>query len=356
MQDEVINAKPRNQQIDGLKFLLILSIFIFHFQNAAGGLYSFCSTYQVEAFFAVSGFFAINRVRKPLTATVTDSLKSYLLPWLIWVLIYTFYNTLASNFTFGTMSDIFVRYFSAIRGTGIMGMWFTPIFFVVLVLYTLLSKVGARVFNLSDKGLTVVLFLFSLTLYFVTQYFLKIPRGIIFSLTHVPKFLFYFSMGAFLYNVTYIFKSREELTKGKRAAYQILSAVSAFYMAAVYFDADSILWGWTETVLDGKLTLLPLILTVFFAMCFLNAVAKFISCDFVSRIGRSTLGLCHGEGLIKSLMVMGASLFGLTLQAKSPVETVIFAVAALALGAYVILPAVDKLTEKITHVKKKKSN
>ena len=55
-------AKNRNLTIDTAKFLLILSIFVFHYGTAAGGWYPLFSAFHVPAFFMVSGFWALNRM------------------------------------------------------------------------------------------------------------------------------------------------------------------------------------------------------------------------------------------------------------------------------------------------------
>ena len=342
-----IGLKPRNQQIDAMKFLLILSIFIFHFETAAGNFYPFANTFQVEAFFAISGFWALNKLKKPFLSSTFNSFKNYFIPWLIWVVIYTLYYTFSLSLGIRMMSDTFVKYFSAVRGTGIWGMWFTPLFFIITVFYTFISKIFAKLFKVSDKILALIMFLFSFSIFFICQYVVRIPADLFFSIHLMPTYLLYFALGTFLYNWTCIFDCGKKASPAKKIIYPVISVASVLYLGIGYFQKTDILWGWTSDFLGGKLTFIPQILIVLAALFSFNFMAKYISCDFTSKIGRKTLGLCHGEAFIKSVITLAASLVGLQLKAKTPIEVIIMSFSALILGGFIIVPAVNKFTDRL---------
>ncbi len=350
---KTVALKPRNQQIDAIKFLLILSIFIFHFQKAAGGLYLLCNTYQVEAFFAVSGFWVLRRTKKPFFSTVSNSFKNYLLPWFVWVVIYAVYYTISTSCGVSAAIAIFIKHFTAIRGNGILGMWFTPLFFLISCFYILISKLFTKLFNASDKVLSLIMFALTFLIYFVSIYFVKIPTNLYFSLNHMPKYLFYFALGTLLYNWTNIFNAQVDKSLCEKIVYPLLTVVALLYLAAAFFQKHKLLWDMVSNALNRKLTILPEIFIVLSALISFNFIAKYISCGFISKIGRNTLGLCHGEAFLKSLITLSASLIGLQLKAKTPIEVIIFSIAALVLGCYLILPAVDKITNKLFEKKDK---
>ena len=145
--------RPRDTHLDTVKFLLIFSIYIFHFENAAGKLYPFVNIYQVSVFFFISGFWALDRLDKSVFRFLTEAFKKYLAYWLVWVVIYTAYYTIGESLGGQKAVDLFVRYFSGVRNTNIGGMWFTPAFFFASLFYFLVAKILFKVFKMPKKPL-----------------------------------------------------------------------------------------------------------------------------------------------------------------------------------------------------------
>lgn len=130
----------RNRYIDTLKFLLIFAIYIGHYGESAGKLYPFVFTYHIQLFFVVSGFWFLDRERRPLLDHIAQGLKRYILPWLIWVMIYVITKSIQREYAPGEVYRIFLRYFQSIKGSGVSGMWFVPCFFFVSVAYQVLDR------------------------------------------------------------------------------------------------------------------------------------------------------------------------------------------------------------------------
>ena len=100
----------------------------------------------------------------------------------------------------------------------------------------------------------------------------------------------------------------------------------------------------------GRLSVFSELVTVLLMFVFVSCIARCISNDFTAKIGRNTLGLCHCEAFAKELLAFGGSLVGLTVKPSNPVETLIFAFAALVFGCYVILPVTDAATKRVLSV------
>lgn len=346
-------ATSRDGHIDTIKFLLIFSIFIFHLEDAAGNFYPFINLYQVSIFFLISGFWALNRIDKSPLQFIGDACKKYLVYWFVWVILYAAYYAIANSFTVGEAAELFIRYFSGVKATGILGMWFTPAFFFVSFIYFLFAKGIAKVFKVSKLALAWICCAFFFVVHYVTKYFYKIPLKLIFSLGFVSEYLFYFSLGAVIYIYICVCKSKVKTSAVLKAASCFITLFSCGYFLLYFFKKESLLWGWLPNILDGKLSFLSDVVTVLLMFSFISCIARCISCDFTAKIGQNTLGLCHCEAFAKGLLIFAGDLVGLTVKATNPIEALIFAFASLAVGCYVVLPVTDMITKRIVSVNSK---
>ena len=345
-------SRPRDTHIDTVKFLLIFSIFIFHFEGAAGNFYPFVNLYQVSVFFLISGFWALNRIEKSIWQFVWDAFRKYVVYWLVWVVIYTVYYTIADSLGVRKALALFVRYFSGVRSTGIAGMWFTPAFFFVSFAYFLLAKSLSKIFKFSKTGLAWVCCAVCFGVYYFTKYFRPIPVKTIFSLGFVPEYLFYFSLGAVAYIYICAYKEKVKTSVILKIFGCLITFVAFANFLLYFFKKEDMVWGWCADALGGKLSFLPTLALVLLMYVLLDCIAKYISCDFTAKIGRNTLGLCHCEMFVKSLIRYAGFLLGLTIKATNPVASILFAFGALLVGCYVVLPAADTVTKRILPVKR----
>lgn len=341
------DTHSRSSVIDTTRFLLIFAIYVFHTETAAGKLYPFFGRFHVAAFFILSGFWALNRVDNTVIDFVRNACRKYLLSWFVWVCIYTGFYAISDGLGMRESIGLFVHYFSAIRATGIWGMWFTPAFFFVCFLYFLLSKLLLKLRSVTKDKLPLINCAISFVLYFLFRYVLGNPQGLIFSLSFVPEYMFYYALGAVIYKVIFpLFSARVAIKKQKYYLFAF-GAVSVAYTAAVYFQKESVIWRWTTSFANGMLTFLPETICVLFALSATAVAARLIGCGFLANLGKSSLGLCHAEALTKKTIVYAGSLCGLSITPKNPIEAVLFVLLALVIGHGIILPITERISSRL---------
>ena len=343
--------RPRDTHLDTVKFLLIFSIFIFHFEGAAGNFYPMTNIYQVSIFFMIAGFWALDRLDKSIFSFLCYAFKRYLIYWLLWVALYTAYYTIGNSYDLREAVELFVRYFSGIRATGIGGMWFTPAFFFTSLAYFLLAKLICAI-KMPKTVLAWICCGICFAVYFLTKYSWPISVKLIFSLGFVPEYLFYYSVGAVVFRYVCAYRQKVKTSILLKLCNCLLTVISLGYFLVYFFQKEHKLWDWVPNVLDGKLAFLPDLVMTLLMLVLLSCIARCISCDFTAKIGRNTLGLCHCEMFTKAIMTFTGSLLGLTVKAVNPITAIIFAFGALVVGSYVILPAVDGITKRILSVHK----
>ncbi len=343
-------ANRRDGQIDTIKFLLIFFIFIFHLGASAGSLYSFVNIFQVPIFFLISGFWALDRIHKSPLQFLLDAWKKYLGYWVVWVGLYTAYYTIANSLSASKALDLFLRYFSGVRATGIYGMWFTPAFFFASLFYFLFAKGFSKLFKLQKRTLAWICCVFFFILFYLTRYFFIIPRTLIFSLGLVPECIFYLSLGAVIFPYLSEYKEKAGSCLFLKVLSCLVTLGSVGYFLLYFFKKQDLLWGWVPSLLGGKLSFLPSFITILVMFVFLGGVARLISCEFTAEIGRNTLGLCHCESLTKGIIISAGNLLGLNVRPSNPIGVFIFAFVALLVGCYLILPATDKMTKRLLSV------
>lgn len=288
----------RNGVIDAAKCILIFAIYVFHYGTAAGGLYDFFATFHVPAFFMVSGFWALNRPDRSVWQFVTTAVKRYLLLWLLWVVTYTAYFSLLHQYSLEMIWDIFLRYFLAVRSSGIAGMWF--------------------------------------------------------SFDQVPVHLFYYALGGLLYRGWQGLPTPR--VKRAVAIGGILPVVG--YCVMVYCHLDDRLWQFTREMGNHCLTVIPITLAAVAGLLLSLLVARVIQCRLTVRIGQATLGLCLCELLIKHILLNLLPMMGITLHI-TPILAVVLALVTLAIGTFAVVPLMNRCVDGILGLfgcgKKKKS-
>jgi len=344
----------RNGVIDAAKCILIFAIYVFHYGTAAGGLYDFFATFHVPAFFMVSGFWALNRPDRSVWQFVTTAVKRYLLLWLLWVVTYTAYFSLLHQYSLEMIWDIFLRYFLAVRSSGIAGMWFVPAFFLVTLIYFCLAKGVAKLLPRSTIAQAAVLCGLSLVGYVWFDFFLPHPDGMWFSFDQVPVHLFYYALGGLLYRGWQGLPTPR--VKRAVAIGGILPVVG--YCVMVYCHLDDRLWQFTWEMGNHCLTVIPITLAAVAGLLLSLLVARVIQCRLTVRIGQATLGLCLCELLIKHILLNLLPMMGITLHI-TPILAVVLALVTLAIGTFAVVPLMNRCVDGILGLfgcgKKKKS-
>ena len=321
--------QQRSNTVDTVKCLLILSIYVFHFGEAAGNWYLFFSCFHVPSFFMVSGFWAMKHLQRSVWDFLKQAFFNYLLLWLCWVCIYPVYYALAQGYGLETTWGLFVQYFCGKR-SGIGGMWFVPAFFLVTLCYFLTAKLLSRLPRLSETGQALLHFALALTVYLVYRNNVDSSLRLLFSLDQVPVHWMFYALGRVLFcGYEWLRRQKRELQRGIFVA----SAVLSFgYMLVIFYDRGPELWG----ALGRAIPVFPLLADAVLPLCGLFWLAKVISCRFLGQIGRNTLGLCLCEILVKYPFTWLMEHFGLPLDQVWMVFLI--AVAAILLGHFIVLP------------------
>ena len=339
----------RDERIDTVKIMLIFAIYVFHCAGAAGRLYPFFGSYHVPAFFMVSGFWALNRAEQSVWQFVKNALSRYLIPWRLWVVIYTLYHAIANGYGVMNTLAVFWRYFSSVRGNYIGGMWFILPFFLVTLLYHLIAKLTAKL-PLKSRGQAAwVNLLICFVIYFVFRMLHGGGKVWLFSVSQVPEHLFYYAAGTVAYGLWKGFQNRTQSNPARsRWITAAVAAVSLGWMAVVYFEKTGFFWGWTESLPMGVLDFLPELVTVVLALMANFWLAGFISGPYLASLGRLTLFFCCAEAFMKNILCDLGQLIGLSVQPASPVTCVLFCAIALLAARYTVVPFTQKVSGRVT--------
>lgn len=346
-ETSIVNHTGRKDYIDTMKFLLILAIYIGHYGEASGRLFPFVSSFHVRTFFFISGFWALNKTEKRISEFIVGSIKSYMIPWGIWVIVNTLYNSILYSFEVKQAMDAFIEYFLSVRGSATVGgMWFVPCFFFVAVIYHALQRILLRLGSKNTFVTAGILLGISFLIRYLMQYVFLLPQNLIFSIHCIPEYLLCYSLGALLYN-TYLFaKERKNVWGGKGASY-VLMLMSIVYMAVVYFGKINRLWEWVYLMPTNPVYLLPETVSLIMAYLFICTVAKVITTKWTVEIGKGTLILCLSESVLKTTVWLIAQIFGLATNVTNPIQSLLFSMLVLAIGTRTVVPLTQMVSKRI---------
>ena len=323
----------RDTTVDTVKFILIFGIFIFHYGANAGGWYSFFGQFHVPAFFMISGFWAMKKLDRSVWDYIQNAFNKYLVLWLVWVCIYSLLYMMMSGFSVSTGLIMLKKFFFAVRGSGIAGMWFVPAFFLVGFCYFLVAKGLSKIPRLGETGQALLHLGISLTVTIIFRQIFNTEKSWIFSIDQVPVHWLYYSLG----RVCFVGFQWIKL-KSKPIRYTIFATsaiISLSYMILMYFDPNHRLWG----IVYEKTPILPEAIGVVMALCGLCWISRVNRCKFLARIGQATLGLCLCEIAVKFPVKWGVEVLGLTVSA--PWIAIVCSAVALLTGCFVIMPPID---------------
>ncbi len=322
----------RDTTIDTVKFMLIFGIFIFHYGNNAGGWYGFFAQFHVPAFFMISGFWAMKKLDRSIWDYIKNAFNKYLVLWLLWVCIYPLTYMVTAGYGIKSVLLLLKKFFFAVRGSGIAGMWFVPAFFMVGLCYFLVAKALRKIPKLSESAQAWIHLGIALVVTVVFRRTAKTENSWLFSIDQVPIHWFYYALGRVVHIGFQWLK-----TKSKPLRYTVLaiSTISIPYMVLMYFDPTHRVWG----LIYNKLPLLPEAIGVMMALCGLFWIARFIRCGFFAHIGQATLGLCLCEIMAKFPIKWGFELLRWTV--SNQWIAILCSFLALLIGCYIIIPPID---------------
>ena len=269
-------------------------------------------------------------------------MKKYLLLWFVWVLVYTAYFSVLHQYSPRLIWEIFLRYFLAVRGSGIAGMWFVPAFFLVTFAYFLLAKAVAKVLPKSKIGQAALLCGISFVIYFWFDYVWAYSGGLWFSLHQVPVHLFYYSLGTLFYAVW----QRPMTSACKNGLTWLGGGIAVAYCVLMLWQWDEQLWQFTQEIWFPYLTVIPITLAAVAGLFGTLMVARAIQCKFLIRLGKATLGLCLCEFFMKHVVNGVLSILEI-MPTVTPLIALAFSLAFLVVGGFWVVPAMDWVIKKL---------
>ena len=212
--------KERIEWVDICRALAIIFVFLGHWNTLH--LHEFAYSFHLKLFFILSGFFAIDCVKKnTFKEYVIKKIKSLYVPMLLWGMISFFWNHLDTTVH---LQD-FIHAFSDIRNIQ-PNYWFFPALFTISIAYYLLKK-----YIHHDTVILIISYL--LMVCFGKYGFLPIslPSHIIFRylfLESIFTYLFWYSLGvvSFSYIRSFI-QEKDSSIQNKRTFHFIGIAASS---------------------------------------------------------------------------------------------------------------------------------
>ncbi|EFM2070172.1 acyltransferase [Escherichia coli] len=325
--------KKRIEWVDGLKCLGMLAIYVGHFGNDAGHLYSFVFRYHVPLFFFMAGFFSSKGLSKPAFQFLVEKTKTVLIPYFFFsALLLLFYSTNGS-WNLSQVSNAFVNYFYGIRNTPFVGsLWFINCIFVMLIIDYIASRIV--------RNQAFVLLLSILAMVISIYAFENNPRqtpSIFWNIDSALSYWVYMVSGRLLYPVVNkLLCSTEDGHKTIRIVlftFSVMVGVAFYYQGPNWLPliAPKLFTGWISEpsyILYG--------LFGSFTLIYLNCyIALYVSrSKMANTLGQASLGLCGMENITKNIIPLVIGTVGLQFSIKSPVVALAYAVVCLLVSNY----------------------
>jgi len=332
--------------IDVLKFIGIFFIYIAHFVESSGKVCLYAYAFHVPLFFFIAGFFALKDINESFLRYILNKAKTLLLPYLVFGLLTIAVRTLQVNYVPISFKEIFFDLLMGMRNQMFASpLWFFPCLFVVEVLFEGMR----RLFKNKAFIFVACVILFFVAEKFFYQDYVVLPRWW-FSADTALYYLLYYGVGAVSFEKLSKFSYWEEKA-WKKVLAGILFLVTALVAFVVFFEKQAgiksvfALMPFGDTVFD--------VLVAFALILFHIVIAKqLVKFPLLSEIGRNTLWLCGNEVILKTVVPVTLSTFGLYYSLNSPLHTVIYSFVLLVLAVKVVIPVEKKLFGKLFMAKK----
>lgn len=330
-----MKTATRIEWVDVLKFLGIWAIYIGHFGELSGKLYSFVFLYHVPLFFFAAGLFAPRMAKDLFWVFVKQKALQLMLP-------YAFFSALAiliATFQYGWgLAEVVSVLKSSLLGVRntlqAATLWFIPCLYVVVILdYVLLIILKSRMRNLFAA---VIIFVISQTLLpgnplLKPTWFMNIDSALYYYV--------YFAFGAVLLPCL-----NKDFSDPRVRSLQILLFTAAFLIAtASYFNGGSWLYEKIAPFLPSAyfFGLLPALMSVVCALIliYVNVVAAktLAKVSFLGNLGRETLIFCGTEDVLKLVLLQLFVMVGLKITFASPLLVIIFSLFCLVVSKYTLV-------------------
>lgn len=324
----------RVKWVDTLKALGILAVYLGHFADNAGRMYSFVFAYHVPLFFFVSGFFAHNKKDETILQSVKNKFLQLMIPYFGFVIITAIIYSLCMDVS---MSDMLIQGLLGIRNQLFAkSLWFLPCLFVMSVIYSLILRVVKK----KNFALIVAIIVFVIT----QTLFAKSPSGYpswFWNIDSALYYLIFYAIGAVLYSYLKNFSYRS-LSLYKKIAVSGFLLLCILVTGVVYLKGSGVIYSFVGT--DFFLILWALKIAVPILLIFANILLSCVlqNLPILNSIGRSTLVLCGTEQAIKVLIPTVLTMFSIPVKMHSPLATLLYAIICVTVNQYTLVRIINK--------------
>lgn len=323
----------RVKWIDITKFFGIFAIYLGHYQTNAGHAYGFVFSYHVALFFFLSGCMNSYDNETNYGKYVWKKFKSIMVPFWIFSFLSIVIYIIDTN---GSLWDVAYLVTRIARGNirnefVASSLWFLSCLFVIELIFKLLKY-------LKNK---ILIFMICLVLFWVSNT-LIVPDPIVFphwwyNIDSAFYYIIYFAIGYVSYPIIlWLFKYDTNIKK-----YILwISGIASFVYSALLFLGESCIVDCLDNVLGSFAVIVSSCITIW-----LNClVAKLLEdIQLFQVIGKETLYLCGNEYLIKTIVNCILQVFGMSIQANSPLTFYILTMSLLIVGVKLVIPYEKKL-------------
>lgn len=320
--------RERIDWIDVLKFMGIYAVFMIHLGKDVGRMYDFAFV-CFPLFFFVSGFLA--KPGKTLSEVIRKRFRQLVLPYIFFAVLSMIFIIFSTEKDFMTYLGYLKQFVLGIRNQLYApALWFLPCLFCVSIIFEILKRI------LKKDGLVflaaVGIYLCSVTLFPNNP---SVTPSWIFNLDSACYYLIVYVSG-------YVFRKLSEKDKAGNFRYGVMlrgigAIVLTIYALLLYMQKD-ILGLWLSAI-PGIALLLPVV-KIILLIGFLIILAKLLAVfPTLAHLGSNTLWLCGNEFIVKQILKSAVSLLGWKIEITDVVSGTIYAVIAMCVVVYVLMPA-----------------
>lgn len=298
--------------LDVAKFFGMLFIYIGHFGNISGLLYSWVFAFHVPLFFFLSGCVE-NYNTKSFFENIKAKFISLVIPFFFFGLLVIIVDVLTTNSPENILPSVVVLLKGGIRNDISLanGLWFLPCLFVIECLFSLIKQMKYKTLILGACFLSHLG-----ASYLITPSPIVDPHWL-WNIDSALYYIIFYCLGWLLYSPLNHF-----FTLQSKKMYFILFDFLTLYSGLLFLGKD-LLIGLTH--LSSFFAFIENI----FSILFLILWVVFLSILFQDRLlfqnlGKSSLYLCGNEYIIKFLMSTLLSILGLSLKLQTPFEVLIY--------------------------------
>ncbi|WP_346916304.1 acyltransferase family protein [Clostridium sp.] len=333
--NEGVNAKDkkyRYEWVDALKALGIIAIYLGHFGESAGKLYSFVFQYHVPLFFLVAGFFTANKQAENFQCYFKRKFQHIMIPYFLFSIIFEVVYILNNDIGGNEIIKITIKSFLGVRNNLIApSLWFLPCLFIIYMLNYILTKV------LKNKYVVLIV---AFGLMVSTQSILNnnpiVTPSWIWNIDSALYYLVYFSLGNIYFQMVCKYTDSKKSIKSKLVI-TIFSILSIGFTIIVYLKGSWYLIRYINLgLISAQLYTVFSTLTLIFANILLSMILARI--PIFVEIGKNTLIFCCTESLIKLLLQSMINMLGFTLNLSTPLVTLVYSFLCLIVSYFTLVP------------------